>query len=84
MKRNGSCPSLEKINKIKLGICAMEKKVKSSHMKNILDNFNTFEEFKIIIFTEEIIFKKEIEHWPIVDASIIFFSEGFPLNKGLK
>ena len=62
----------------------MSKKVNSIPMKNILDNFKQFEEFKIIIFTEEIIFKAEIENWPIVDALIIFFSDGFPYNKGLK
>ena len=62
----------------------MAKKVNSIPMKNILDNFRQFEEFKIIIFKEEMIFKTEIENWPIVDALIIFFSDGFPYNKGLK
>lgn len=82
MKKVFSCPSLKKL--IKLGICAMPKKVNSTHMKNILDNFQSFEEFKIIIFTEDIIFKTEIDKWPIVDALIIFYSDGFPYNKGLK
>ena len=62
----------------------MPKKINSTHMKNILENFQTFEEFKIIIFTEDIIFKTEIERWPTVDALIIFYSDGFPYNKGLK
>ena len=65
------CPGL--INLIKLGICAMPRKVNNPHMKNILENFQRFEEFKIIIFTEEIIFKTEIEDWPLVDALIIYF-----------
>ena len=82
MKKVSSCPTLKKL--IKLGICAMPKKVNSTHMKNILDNFQSFEEFEIIIFTEDIIFKNEIEKWPIVDALIIFYSDGFPYNKGLK
>ena len=82
MKKVSSCPSLRKL--IKLGICAMPKKINSTHMKNILDNFLRFEEFKIVIFTEDIIFKTEIEKWPIVDALIIFYSDGFPYNKGLK
>ena len=77
-----SCPSLIKL--IKLGICAMPRKVNNPHMKNILENFQRFEEFKIIIFTEEIIFKTEIEDWPLVDALIIFYSDGFPYNKALK
>ena len=62
----------------------MQKKINSTHMKNILDNFQRFEEFQIIIFTEEIIFRLEIEKWPLVDALIIFYSDGFPFNKGLK
>ena len=77
-----SCPSLIKL--IKLGICAMPRKVNNPHMKSILENFQNFDEFKIIIFTEEIIFKTEIEEWPIVDALIIFYSDGFPYNKALK
>ena len=84
MKKDVSSPSFEKIKIIKLGICAMPKKVNSKHMKNILDNFEKFEEFKIIIFTEDIIFKQEIENWPIVDSLIIFFSDGFPYTKALK
>ena len=81
MKVNNSS---ENTTKVKLGICAMEKKTKSKAMQNILDILNKFTEFKIIIFSEEIIFKKEIDEWPIVDALIIFFSDGFPFNKGLK
>ena len=77
-----SCPSLTKL--IKLGICAMPRKINNPHMKNILENLQRFEEFKIIIFTEEILFKSEIEEWPIVDALIIFYSDGFPYNKALK
>ena len=84
MKKDVSSPLFEKIKIIKLGICAMPKKVNSKHMKNILDNFEKFEEFKIIIFTEDIIFKQEIENWPIVDSLIIFFSDGFPYTKALK
>ena len=84
MKKDVSSPSFEKIKIIKLGICAMPKKVNSKPMKNILDNFEKFEEFKIIIFTEDIIFKQEIENWPIVDSLIIFFSDGFPYTKALK
>ena len=75
---------MDSIPKVKLGICAMAKKTNSKAMNNILENLSKFKEFKIIIFSEEIIFKKEIEDWPIVDALIIFFSDGFPFNKGLK
>ena len=62
----------------------MPRKINNPHMKSILENFQRFEEFKIIIFTEEIIFKYEIEKWPLVDALIIFYSDGFPYNRALK
>ena len=74
----------KRFEKIKLGICAMEKKVKSTHMQNILNGLKQFEEMIIITFTEEIIFNEEIENWPIVDALIIFYSDGFPYKKGQK
>ena len=71
-------------NPIKLGICAMEKKVNSNHMQNILNGLKQFEELEIVIFSEEIIFNEDIQDWPVVEAMIIFFSDGFPYNKGLK
>ena len=70
--------------KILLGICAMSKKIKSSHMQNILNGIKQYNLIDILIFTEDIIFNKEIENWPIVDALIIFFSYGFPYKKGQK
>ena len=66
-----------------LGICTMSIKVNSKHMQKILKNIKKFEEFKLIYFKEDIIFCKEIENWPIVEAMIVFFSTGFPFNKVL-
>ena len=37
---------------IRLGICAMEKKIKSQHMQKILTGLSVFEEFKIIGITK--------------------------------
>ncbi len=70
--------------RIKLGICAMEKKVNSKHMQDILKGLEAFDEFHIIIFDEDTIFNKEFDDWPIVDSMIIFFSNGFPYSKALK
>ena len=67
-----------------LGICAMAKKVNSKHMQKILKNIKKFEEFKLIIFPEDLIFEKDIENWPIVESMIVFFSTGFPFNKVLE
>lgn len=69
--------------KISIGICAMEKKINSKHMQNILKEIEKFSEFEIIIFTNNIIFNKEVQDWPIVKSMIIFFSNGFPYEKGL-
>jgi len=44
-----------------IGICAMEKKVSSQHMQNILSILETFPEIKIIIFTEDIVLNKDVE-----------------------
>jgi glutathione synthase/RimK-type ligase-like ATP-grasp enzyme len=67
-----------------LGICAMSKKVNTKHMQKILKNIKKFEEFKLINFTEDLIFEEDIEKWPIVESMIVFFSTGFPFNKVLE
>ena len=68
--------------KIKLGICAMEKKTQSISMKNILKLIKEQDPLiEIIIFSTDIIFNKNIENWPIIDVFLCFFSEGFPLTK---
>ena len=67
-----------------LGICAMSKKVNSKHMQKILKKIKNFDEFKLIYFSEDLIFDEEIENWPIVESMIVFFSTGFPYNKVLE
>ena len=51
----------------------MSKKVNTKHMQKILKNIKKFEEFKLVNFTEDLIFCKEIENWPIVESMIVFF-----------
>ena len=68
--------------KIRLGICAMDKKTKSKPMKEILDRF-PLDMFEIIIFGNEIINKEPIENWPIVEVLIAFYSNHFPMEKAL-
>ena len=53
--------SEDKNYKIIIGICAMEKKINSRHMQNILKGLEAFEEFQIVVFDEEIIFNYDIE-----------------------
>jgi inositol-hexakisphosphate/diphosphoinositol-pentakisphosphate 1-kinase len=71
-------------DKIKVGICAMDKKVNSKQMQNILKGLESFNEFDIILMNEDIFYNRDIEDWPIVHALIIFFSNGFPYCKALK
>jgi inositol hexakisphosphate/diphosphoinositol-pentakisphosphate kinase len=51
---------MEELPLVKLGICAMEKKVNSKHMQNILNEIRKYE-FEMIIFSEKIIFNEEVE-----------------------
>ena len=74
----------EKLKKHTLGICAMKKKIHSPHMKQILEFIDSFNDFELIEFTEELIFNEEVEKWPIVESMIVFFSTGFPYTKVLK
>lgn len=67
---------------IDLGVCAMEKKITSDAMIEILRRLNEPKFcFNIIYFHEELIFNKKIQEWPIVEALITFYSDGFPFQK---
>lgn len=64
-----------------VGICAQWKKVKAKPMEEILQRLEQFEFLRIIVFSEEIIYKKPIEEWPFCHVLISFHSKGFPLPK---
>lgn len=70
--------------KIIVGLCAMEKKVNSKPMKEILKGLEKASYIKLIIFTEKIILHEPIENWPICDALISFYSHNFPLDKAIE
>ena len=74
----------EQLKKHSLGLCAMKKKIHSPHMQQILDFIKEFNDFDLIEFTEEMIFNKDVEEWPIVESMIVFYSTGFPYSKVLK
>ncbi|KAA8530311.1 hypothetical protein F0562_005020 [Nyssa sinensis] len=73
--------------KITIGVCVMEKKVKcgsevfSAPMGQILDRLQAFGEFEIIYFGDKVILEDPIESWPICDCLIAFYSSGYPLEK---
>ncbi|KAM1009576.1 hypothetical protein FF1_044994 [Malus domestica] len=67
--------------KIKIGVCVMEKKVFSAPMGQILERLQAFGEFEIIHFRDRVILEDPIESWPICDCLIAFHSSGYPLEK---
>ncbi|KAL3597148.1 hypothetical protein D5086_008785 [Populus alba] len=77
----------EEEEKIKIGVCVMEKKVKcgfellSAPMGQILERLQAFGEFEVIHFGDKVILEDPIENWPICDCLIAFYSSGYPLEK---
>ncbi|KAL9257942.1 Inositol hexakisphosphate and diphosphoinositol-pentakisphosphate kinase VIP2-like protein [Drosera capensis] len=74
-------------NKIRIGVCVMEKKVKcgseafSAPMAQILERLEAFGEFEIVIFGDDMILHEPVESWPLCDCLIAFYSSGYPLEK---
>lgn len=66
--------------KIKLGICAMDKKARSKPMAEILSRLDE-ENFCVVFFGDQVILNENVEDWPTCDALIAFFSKGYPLAK---
>jgi inositol hexakisphosphate/diphosphoinositol-pentakisphosphate kinase len=68
-------------DKIKIGVCVMEKKVFSAPMGQIFDRLQAFGEFEVIHFGDKVILEDPIESWPVCDCLIAFYSSGYPLKK---
>ncbi|TGZ59401.1 hypothetical protein CRM22_009096 [Opisthorchis felineus] len=68
---------------IRIGLCAMAKKAMSKPMKEILRRMDKFSHIRQIIFDEHVILHEPIESWPLCDALVSFYSEGFPLEKAI-
>lgn len=77
------CPNEDGTIFITLGVCAMAKKTKSKPMKEILRRLEKFQHIRIIVFEEKVILNEDIESWPLCDALISFYSDGFPLQKAI-
>jgi inositol hexakisphosphate/diphosphoinositol-pentakisphosphate kinase len=67
-------------DRIRLGICAMDKKARSKPMAEILSRLDQTL-FHVIFFGDELILKRPIEDWPNCDVLIAFYSKGYPLDK---
>jgi inositol hexakisphosphate/diphosphoinositol-pentakisphosphate kinase len=70
----------EPTDRIRLGICAMDKKARSKPMAEILSRLDS-SLFHVIFFGDEVISNKPIEEWPDCQVLIAFYSKGFPLLK---
>jgi hypothetical protein len=53
-------------------------------MRHILDRLLSFGEFEVVLFGDQVILEEPIEHWPLCDVLIGFFSRGFPLAKAVE
>ena len=67
--------------KIRIGICAMDKKAQSKPMKAILQRLLAFGEFETELFGDDNILNNPVSHWPTCDCLLSWHSEGFPLKK---
>lgn len=73
----------KEFKKIRLGICAMDKKAKSKPMREILKRLPQ-ELFEIVFFGDECILREPIEQWPVVEVLIAFYSTTFPTEKAME
>lgn len=66
--------------RVRLGICAMDKKARSKPMAEILSRLDE-DLFGVVFFGDDTILNQPIEEWPECDVLVAFFSKGFPLKK---
>ncbi|CAH3104082.1 unnamed protein product [Pocillopora meandrina] len=74
----------DQIPKIRIGICAMNKKTRAQPMQEILGRMSAFDCMDIFVFPDDIILNVPVEEWPICDCLISFYSSGFPLEKAIE
>ena len=67
-------------DRIRVGICAMDKKARSKPMGEILSRLDETL-FECVFFGDDLIKNSPIGDWPIVDVLIAFYSSGYPLSK---
>ncbi|GMR55881.1 hypothetical protein PMAYCL1PPCAC_26076, partial [Pristionchus mayeri] len=72
--------------KIRIGICAMQRKATSKPMRaimgKIVDYYSDWLEY--FVFPEDVILNEPVEKWPLCDCLISFHSSEFPLYKAIE
>lgn len=85
LKRASSAPGLADediaLPKIRMGICAMDKKANSKPMRAIIQRLIAFGEFEVELFGDDNILNKPVSEWPLCDCLLSWHSDGFPLHK---
>mmetsp|Transcript_19998 Transcript_19998/g.30056 ORF Transcript_19998/g.30056 Transcript_19998/m.30056 type:complete len:1132 (-) Transcript_19998:526-3921(-) len=69
--------------RIRVGIAAMDKKAKSKPMAEILSRLDE-KLFHVIFFGDDTLLNQPVDLWPVCDALIAFYSNGYPLDKARK
>lgn len=67
-------------NRVRLGLCAMDKKARSKPMAEILSRLDETL-FEVVFFGDKAILESPVEEWPICEVLIAFYSKGYPLDK---
>jgi hypothetical protein len=62
-------------DRIRLGICAMDKKARSKPMAEILSRLDQ-SLFRVVFFGDDVILNQPIEEWPHCDVLVAFHSTG--------
>jgi hypothetical protein len=71
---------VQRVEKIVLGICAMDKKTCSKPMKEIMNRIEKTSIFQIKYFSDKVKFEQPVETWPIVSAALVLLTLFFSIN----
>eukprot|EP00045_Choanoeca_perplexa_P014496 m.170651 g.170651 ORF g.170651 m.170651 type:complete len:1136 (-) comp16695_c0_seq3:167-3574(-) len=67
---------------VRLLIIAMERKVMAKPMQAILKHLSAYADFEIMVLSEQLLFDAPVEHWPLCDCLIAFYSGGLEHELG--
>lgn len=73
-------PRDDDAGRIRLGICAMDKKARSRPMAEILSRLDE-DSFCVVFFGDAVLKNEAAKDWPVCDVLIAFYSKGYPLQK---